>query len=88
MAFLWGVLANLVLGKVAAVLVLGAIGFTVKGFVDRPGPGWEAAACFGGAVASLTVMALLKAFVLRGQGSAAEAPETGPFSSALHEWRG
>lgn len=65
MAFIWGVLANLVLGKVAAVLVLGAIGFTVKGFVDGPGPGWEAAACFGGAVASLTVMALLKAFVLR-----------------------
>lgn len=64
MGFLWSVLADLILDKVAAVLVLGAIAYTVKGFMDGTGPGWEAAACFGGAVLSLTVMAVLKQLVL------------------------
>jgi hypothetical protein len=64
MALIWGVLANMILGKVSAVLVLGAIGFTIQGFVQGDGPGWEAGACFGGAVASVTVMVLLKRFVL------------------------
>lgn len=64
MAFLWAVLADLILDKVAAVLVLGAIAYTGKGLMDGTGPGLEAAACFGGAVLSITVMVLLKQFVL------------------------
>ncbi len=64
-AFIWGVMANLVLDAVAGVLVLGALVYTVKGFINGPGPGWEAAACFGGAVLSLTAKALLHAFVLK-----------------------
>jgi hypothetical protein len=64
MAFLWAVLANLILDKVAAVLVLGAIAYTGKGFMGGTGPGWEAAACFGGAVLCVTVIVVLKKFVL------------------------
>ena len=64
-AFIWGALANLVLEAVAGVLVLGAVLFTLKGFVDGSGPGWEALACFGGAVLALTVMALVKTFALK-----------------------
>jgi hypothetical protein len=64
MGFLWGVLANLILDKVAGVLLLGAIGFSVQGFMKGTGPGWEAGACFGGAVLSLTAMVLIKQFAL------------------------
>ena len=63
-AFIWGVRANLVLGKVAAILVLGFIVCTIKGFTDGPGPGWEAGACFGGALVALTVKVLIHRFAL------------------------
>lgn len=63
-AFIWGVLANLVLGKTAAILVLGFIVYTIKGFTEGPGPGWEAGACFGGALLALTVKVLIQRFAL------------------------
>lgn len=63
-AFIWGALANLVLGKVAAVLVLGFIVYTIKGFTDGSGPGWEAVACFGGALLAMTVKVLIHRFAL------------------------
>ena len=64
MAFLWAVLANLTRQAMYAVVGLGALAFTGKGFMDGTGPGWEAAACFGGAVLSVLVIVLLKQFVL------------------------
>ena len=63
-AFIWGAMANLVLGKVAAVLVLGFIVYTIKGFTEGAGPGWEAGACFGGALVAMTAKVLIHRFAL------------------------
>lgn len=63
-AFIWGVMANLVLGTVAGVLVLCFIVYTFKGFTDGSGPGWEAAACFGGAVLAVLAKVLIHRFAL------------------------
>ena len=71
--FLFGVLGNLLLGKVAGVLVLAALLYAAKRLIDGHGPGWEAAAFFGGAVVCLTLKALIHHFLMSAADSAKQA---------------
>jgi hypothetical protein len=62
-AFLWGVMANLLLQVVASVLVLGAVVTAAKNLIEGKGPGWDAAAYLGGALLALTAYAVIELFL-------------------------
>lgn len=59
----WGLLAQHGLDKLAGLLVLGALGFGGKALVDDEPVGWEAAACFVGALVALGLRALILHFL-------------------------